>query len=589
MAATDTTAELRQESRPSARRAPGRRARAAPRHRAQRRPRQRRAPGPSRHVPTEPGRSRRRHARRRPPRRRRRSARSPRTTARSRWPTRPASPRTGRPCGRRRRSATARTARARVTARGDFDFYLIEDATAGQLLTVDVDAASIGSGLDSFVAVIDATGASSPSTTTPRSSTASCRSSPGRRRLPRRRRRVRVAADQPVRLGQRHRRDDRGALRADAVVRVRRGRRRLPRRPAPRRRARRRRHRRGRVVEVLRPGRPRWSWVRAETSAAFYPDASPLRVARQRHGRPRRRRRRTALPARLARRRRVRGRPAPAPAGLESARRGRAPDPLPRLRRRRSSTRPRSGPTAATLSPLADFLAGWGLGPDDEDAVIDAIVATFTENVRRRPARRVAATRASTSRSATAATTPTRGASRTSPGSSSAAPARSSASTPFGLAESVDPGNFAREETGVVLLDQASAPAGSGPRTINDFVTPGHRHGRPRRPRRSASSPRTRPATSSATGTPQPNNGVISIMDTFDITQLGLGPRLRVRHRRRRRRRLRRRPADRGPHRRPGHVEPHGVRAVDPGAPAALKGRDQVETTSNPRPSATPI
>ena len=26
------------------------------------------------------------------------------------------------------------------------------------------------------------------------------------------------------------------------------------------------------------------------------------------------------------------------------------------------------------------------------------------------------------------------------------------------------------------------------------------------------------------TGTPQPDNGVISIMDTFDITQLGLGP-----------------------------------------------------------------
>ena len=41
---------------------------------------------------------------------------------------------------------------------GDFDFYLVEDAIAGQQLTVDVDAASIGSGLDSFVAVIDATG-----------------------------------------------------------------------------------------------------------------------------------------------------------------------------------------------------------------------------------------------------------------------------------------------------------------------------------------------------------------------------------------------------------------------------------------------
>ena len=45
------------------------------------------------------------------------------------------------------------------------------------------------------------------------------------------------------------------------------------------------------------------------------------------------------------------------------------------------------GTDSGDLSPLADFLPGWGLGPDDESALIDAIVATFRENLARRPAR----------------------------------------------------------------------------------------------------------------------------------------------------------------------------------------------------------
>ena len=42
---------------------------------------------------------------------------------------------------------------------GDFDFFSIADATAGETLTVDIDAASSGSGLDAVVAVIDTSGA----------------------------------------------------------------------------------------------------------------------------------------------------------------------------------------------------------------------------------------------------------------------------------------------------------------------------------------------------------------------------------------------------------------------------------------------
>jgi hypothetical protein len=41
---------------------------------------------------------------------------------------------------------------------GDFDFYRIDDAAAGQLLTVDVDAVALGAELDAVVAVLAPTG-----------------------------------------------------------------------------------------------------------------------------------------------------------------------------------------------------------------------------------------------------------------------------------------------------------------------------------------------------------------------------------------------------------------------------------------------
>ena len=174
------------------------------------------------------------------------------------------------------------------------------------------------------------------------------------------------------------------------------------------------------------------------------------------------------------------------------------------------------------LTPLGDFLAAWGLTPTDENAVIDAFIERFTENVVDDPHTRGGNERfdieirnsrdhpdpwgqPNVSRVIIGGTREQTG-------------VRSS-----GVAESVDPGNFARQETAVVMLDQASAPAGSGQRTINDLITPetdvvalvgsvlgfvaSHEVGH----------------TLGGWHT-QPNNGVVSIMDTFDITQLGLGP-----------------------------------------------------------------
>jgi hypothetical protein len=41
-----------------------------------------------------------------------------------------------------------------------------------------------------------------------------------------------------------------------------------------------------------------------------------------------------------------------------------------------------------------------------------------------------------------------------------------------GIAQSIDPGNFATEETALVLLDVLSAPAGSYTASLNTYLTP---------------------------------------------------------------------------------------------------------------------
>ena len=176
----------------------------------------------------------------------------------------------------------------------------------------------------------------------------------------------------------------------------------------------------------------------------------------------------------------------------------------------------------ADLSPLADFLAGWGLGPTDETALIDAVVERFTENVVDDARARGGNPRFDVEIRNSADHADPWGQPNVSRIVIGGTREQLGIDT-VGISPSVDPGNFAREETAAVLLDQASAPAGSGLRTINEFITPdtdviglvgsvlgfvasheaGHYLG---------------------DWHTQPNNGVVSIMDTFDVTQLGLGP-----------------------------------------------------------------
>ncbi|MFD0205556.1 MULTISPECIES: PPC domain-containing protein [Saccharothrix] len=123
------------------------------------------------------------------------------------------------------------------------------------------------------------------------------------------------------------------------------------------------------------------------------------------------------------------------------------------------------------LSPLSSFLPRWGLTAADERALITAITATVRENLERdmkakgvnpRFALRVLNSRdhadpwgrPNVSRVVVGGTI-----------------AESGIPT-VGIAQSIDAGNFGREETALVLLDEISAPAGPAV-SLNTYVGPG--------------------------------------------------------------------------------------------------------------------
>ncbi|MCO8269911.1 PPC domain-containing protein [Actinoplanes sp. TRM 88003] len=122
------------------------------------------------------------------------------------------------------------------------------------------------------------------------------------------------------------------------------------------------------------------------------------------------------------------------------------------------------------LSPLAAFLTRWGLTRADEDALIDAVVAGVTENIKHdleesglNPKFKVKIAnskdnadqwgKANVSRVVVGGTIDESGVDT------------------IGIAQSIDPGNFETEETALVLLDVLSEPAGSSPASLNSYLT----------------------------------------------------------------------------------------------------------------------
>lgn len=110
------------------------------------------------------------------------------------------------------------------------------------------------------------------------------------------------------------------------------------------------------------------------------------------------------------------------------------------------------GPT--TLSPLSSFLAGWGLMPSDEDALIDAVIEAFEENAVRDPFAGPNPAFGVEVRNSRDHADPfgQPGVSRLIIGGT--IPELGIAT--IGIAQSIDVGNFESAETGVILLDLLS-------------------------------------------------------------------------------------------------------------------------------------
>ncbi len=122
-------------------------------------------------------------------------------------------------------------------------------------------------------------------------------------------------------------------------------------------------------------------------------------------------------------------------------------------------------PGSVALSPLSSFLPAWGLGPSDEDAAIDSIMASLEENLDSdlRPVNNNFDVELRNSRDhADPFGQPN--VSRLIVGGTIAELGIST----IGIAESIDPGNFGLAEDAVILLDLLSAAA-SNPNSLNQY------------------------------------------------------------------------------------------------------------------------
>lgn len=124
------------------------------------------------------------------------------------------------------------------------------------------------------------------------------------------------------------------------------------------------------------------------------------------------------------------------------------------------------------LSPLSAFLGRWGLGAADEDALIDEILTTVRENLRR-DLRQQGANPEFDVRIRNSRNNPDRFGrnnwSRVIVGGT----IDESGIPTIGIAQSIDPGNYGGEETALVLLDILSDPPGEfGDPSLNTYITP---------------------------------------------------------------------------------------------------------------------
>ncbi|MGI5502378.1 hypothetical protein [Lentzea sp. CA-135723] len=130
-------------------------------------------------------------------------------------------------------------------------------------------------------------------------------------------------------------------------------------------------------------------------------------------------------------------------------------------------------PTAGNkdLSPLKKFLPGWGLTDADENKVVDGVIATVRENIEKDLAakgtnRRFGVRILNSRDHADPWGQPN--VSRVVVGGSIA----ESGIATVGIAQSIDAGNFGKEETALVLLDILSAPAAQTGTSLNRYITP---------------------------------------------------------------------------------------------------------------------
>ena len=121
------------------------------------------------------------------------------------------------------------------------------------------------------------------------------------------------------------------------------------------------------------------------------------------------------------------------------------------------------------LSPFAAFLAKWGINRADEDAVIDAVVASVTENIKQDLIDSGLNSRFKLkilNSKDHADPWGQKNVSRIIIGGT----IDESGVPTIGIAQSIDPGNFETEETALVLQDVLSDPAGD-PASLNTYLT----------------------------------------------------------------------------------------------------------------------